>query len=122
MRRWLIAAVALTITFSVTACDSANDSKGMGDAPVATSTSGKRGGDDTPATVTNMPDKYGNVATKCVAGAKPWRIIEGTNTAYAGSNLIVVQDPEACGGDWVPGAKMVVGTGNSGATPSDDGS
>lgn len=122
MKRWHIAAVALALTFSATACARDDDSKGMGDAPVATSTSGKRGGDDTPATVTNMPNTYGNVATKCVAGAEPWRIIEGTNTDYTGSNFLVVQDPKACGGDWVPGAKVVASTRSKGVEEPDDGS
>lgn len=121
MRRWLIAAVTLAVTFSATACND-DDSKGMGDAPVATATSGKKGGDDSPATCTNMPDGYSNVCTKCVAGAKPWRLIITTHTDYAPSAMSLVQDPEACGGDWVPGAKVVIATTNSGATPPDDGS
>lgn len=122
MKRWLIAAVTLTITFSATACSNDSDSKGMGDAPVATATSGKRGGEDSPAVCTNMPDGYSNVCTKCVAGAKPWRLIIGTHTDYASSPMGLVQDPKACGGDWVPGPKAILSTDNSGAPPPDDGS
>jgi hypothetical protein len=121
MRRWLAAAAAATLALTATGCSRDNDSKGMGDAPVATSSTGKKGGDDTPAIVTNMPDGYGNVSTKCVAGAPPWRLIEGTNTDYNGSQMIVVQDPKKCGGDWVPGPTAVVSTHGAGAEEPDDG-
>jgi len=122
MKRWHIAAMTLALVFSATGCYGDDDSKGMGDAPVATSTSGVRAGDDSPGVVTNMPNHYGNVATKCVAGAKPWRIIEGTNTDYTGSNFALVQDPKACGGDWVSGARVVMGTRSKGVEEPDDGS
>jgi hypothetical protein len=114
-----VAAVSLLL-LAATACSSDDDSKGMGDAPVATTTSGVRGGDDSPATITNMPDHYGNIATKCIAGAKPWRVIEGTNTDYTGSNFVVVQDPKACGGDWVPGARYVPASSSKGMESPDD--
>ena len=97
-----------------------DDTEGLGDAPVATISTGQRGGDDSPATVTNMPDTYGNLATKCVAGAPPWRVIEGTNTSYTGSNFVVVQDPKACGGDWVPGPRVVSSTAGNGMEDEDD--
>lgn len=119
MRRWLIAAVA-AVALTATGCDSYNDEHGMGDAPVATTSSGKRGGDDSPADCTNMPDGFSNVCTKCVKGRKPWAVIITTHTDTAPSAMVVVQDPEACGGDWVPGAKVVMGTKASGALPPDD--
>jgi hypothetical protein len=121
MRRWLTAAVTLALVFSATACsNNDDDSKGMGDAPVATASTGKKGGDDSPATITNMPDGYINLATKCVAGAPPWRAIVGTHTDYASSPLGLVQDPKACGGDWVPGPKVVLSPVTSGAPPQND--
>lgn len=119
MKRRMIAVVA-AILLAATGCQGDEDDKGLGDAPVATATSGKKAGDDSPATITNMPNYYGNVATKCVAGAQPWRIIEGTNTDYAPSNFILVQDPKKCGGDWVPGAKVIGSTSSSGIEPQDE--
>lgn len=121
MKRWLATTAVAVLALTATACND-SDEKGMGDAPVATATSGKRGGEDSPAPCTNMPDGFSNVCTKCVAGAKPWRVIITTHTDYAPSAMGLVQDPEACGGDWVPGAKAVVGTTGSGAVPPDDGS
>lgn len=120
LKRWLAAATVATVVLTATGCDSYNDEHGMGDAPVATATTGRRGGDDTPATCTNMPDGFSNVCTKCVAGAKPWRVIITTHTDTAPSAMGLVQDPKACGGDWVPGPKTVMGTTPSGATPPDD--
>lgn len=115
----MIAAVA-AILLAATGCND-DDSKGMGDAPVATATSGKKGGDDSPATITNMPDHYGNIATKCVAGRKPWAVVEGTNTDYAPSNFVLVQDPHECGGDWVPGPRVVGSvSGSHGIQPPDE--
>lgn len=112
MRRLLgITAVAVLLLTGCNAFDG-DDSKGMGDAPVATSSTGHRGGDDSAATITNMPDNYGNVATKCVAEARPWRIIEGTNFS-TNSNFVVVQDPDQCGGAYVPGPRTVPSTTSS---------
>lgn len=120
MKRHLVATAAVVIALVITGCDSYNDEHGMGDAPVATTSSGKRGGDDSPATCTNMPDGFGNVCTKCVLGAKPWRMVVTTNTSYAPSNIVLVQDPQQCGGDWVPGARVINGTSNKGADSDDD--
>lgn len=124
MRRLgLLTAALLLLAGTAVGCSSDDDDKGLGDAPVATNTSsGKKGGDDSPAIVTNMPDSFGNVSTKCVAGRPPWAIIEGTNTDYTGSNFVVVQDPKACGGDWVPGPKSVASTRGKGVEEPDDGS
>jgi hypothetical protein len=121
MRRRLLGGLAaLTLLLTTAACASDDDTKGMGDAPVATASTGHKGGDDSPATITNMPDHYGNAATKCVAGAPPWRLIEGTNFS-SDSSFLVVQDPKKCGGTWVPGPSMVRSTVSS-PTPPDDGS
>lgn len=115
----LAPAVALLL-LAATGCSMDDDTEGLGDAPVATIGTGKRGGDDSPATITNMPDYFGNVATKCVAGAKPWRLIEGTNTSYTGSNFALVQDPKACGGDWIPGPRIVSSSPGKGVESDDD--
>ncbi|MFI1768645.1 hypothetical protein ACH41H_42345 [Streptomyces sp. NPDC020800] len=69
--------------------DSYNDKRGKGDAPVQ-----GRAGDDTPAEVFNMPDGFGNLATKCVGHG--FRAYVTTN-ADAPSNVQIVQD-KACAG------------------------
>ncbi|MEV5833320.1 hypothetical protein [Nocardia sp. NPDC052112] len=61
-----------------------NDKRGRGDAPV------KDGqGDNTPAEVFNMPDGFGNVATKCVGHG--YRAYVTTN-ATGPSNINIVAD------------------------------
>lgn len=122
MKRPLLLVVSLVVVMTATTagCHSDDDSKGTGDAPVATASGGERGGDDAPARCTNMPDGFGNVCTKCVAGAKPWRIIATTNTSYSPSNFVLVQDPKACGGDWVSGARYVPASTGNGVESEDD--
>lgn len=56
VRRLLIGA-ALTAVVLV-GCDSYNDKRGIGDAPVGSSQDG-------PAEVINFPDQFANVASKC---------------------------------------------------------
>ncbi|MFC9278616.1 hypothetical protein [Streptomyces collinus] len=74
----------------LTGCsDSYNDKRGKGDAPVS-----GRAGDDTPAEVFNMPDGFGNLATKCVGHG--FRAYVTTN-ASGPSNVQIVQD-KACAG------------------------
>lgn len=94
-RNWavlLMAAAVLGLLISLTGCSSSgpgsyDDKRGKGDAPVS---GGK--GEDSPATVTNMPDGFGNVATKCVAGASGWRVFVTTNTGYAPSMMRIEAD------------------------------
>ncbi|MFI9510331.1 hypothetical protein [Nocardia sp. NPDC052566] len=66
-----------------------NDQRGKGDAPVK-----DERGDNTPAEVFNMPDGFGNIATKCVGHG--FRAYVTTN-ATGPSNIQVVPD-EACKG------------------------
>jgi hypothetical protein len=66
-----------------------NDERGKGDAPVK-----GRAGDDTPAEVFNMPDGFGNLATKCVGHG--FRAYVTTN-ATGPSNVQIVKD-KTCGG------------------------
>jgi hypothetical protein len=66
-----------------------NDERGKGDAPVR-----GRSGDNTPAEVFNMPDGFGNLATKCVGHG--FRAYVTTN-ATGPSNVQIVED-KACGG------------------------
>lgn len=80
--------VAALMIFGLTACGEYNDARGKGDAPV----SGKRG-DDSPAEAYNMPDGFGNVATKCVGHG--FRAYVTTNTGHAPSNLVIIKD-ESC--------------------------
>lgn len=73
----LMAAVLLS---GLTAC-----AKGMGDAPV----SNGGHGDDSPAAITNFPDHFANIATKCVAGAPGYRAFITTRDAAP----VVLADP-----------------------------
>lgn len=124
MRRLsLLLATAVLLVGTLTACSSDDDdTKGMGDAPVATVTSGKRGGDDSPAVCTNMPDGYSNVCTKCVAGARPWQIITTTHTDTAPSSPAYVKSKKCGATDAELAAQTaaVMGAVGSGAQPPDD--
>jgi hypothetical protein len=71
-------------------CSQYNDHRGKGDAPVA-----NRSGEDSPKSVTNNPDGFGNVVTGCVAGAPGFRYFATTNTSDHPSSLVVQQD-EKC--------------------------
>jgi len=95
MKNWavllMLAAVGVLLLM-LAGCSSSgpgsyDDKHGKGDAPVA----GQKG-DDSPASVTNMPDGFGNVATKCVAGAPGWRVFVTTNTGYAPSMMHIEAD------------------------------
>lgn len=86
MSATLVAVVALVV---LTGCSQDyNDKRGKGDAPVQ----GKQG-DNTPAQVFNMPDGFGNLATKCVGHG--YRAYVTTN-ASGPSNVEIVED-QACG-------------------------
>lgn len=76
--------LAFLVGISLTGCSKYNDERGKGDAPVA----GKRG-DDSPANVTNFPDHFANIATKCAAGAPGYRIFVTTREAPP----VVLPDP-----------------------------
>ncbi|MGV9557258.1 hypothetical protein [Streptomyces sp. NPDC003401] len=84
------AGLVVVVGSMVAGCsDDYNDERGKGDAPV-------RGGagDDTPAEVFNMPDGFGNLATKCVGHG--FRAYVTTN-AGAPSNIEIVQDTTCAG-------------------------
>lgn len=78
------------LLFGATACSEYNDARGKGDAPVA-----NKSGEDSPKSVTNNPDGFGNVVTGCVAGAPGWRYFSTTKGSSAPSNLVVLKD-ESC--------------------------
>ncbi|NUS17406.1 MAG: hypothetical protein HOY69_39445 [Streptomyces sp.] len=85
--RYLTAVASIVIAVSaLTGCSS--DARGTGDSPVA-----DRRGEDSPANVTNFPDGFANIATKCVAGAPGFRAFVTTREAAP----IVLADP-ACKG------------------------
>ncbi|WP_327292950.1 hypothetical protein [Streptomyces sp. NBC_01198] len=65
-----------------------SDRRGMGDSPVA-----NHRGDDSPADITNFPDGFANIATKCVAGAPGYRAFITTRDAAP----VILADP-ACKG------------------------
>lgn len=80
-------AIAATLMCLLAGCGQAHDDhRGKGDAPVA-----GRSGDDSPASVTNFPDAFANIATKCVAGAPGYRAFITTRNAAP----VVLPDP-AC--------------------------
>lgn len=84
------AALALTAGSLLVGCSQEHDDKrGMGDAPVQ-----GRKGDDSPAEVYNMPDGFGNLATKCVGHG--FRAYVTTN-ANAPSNVQIVEDKSCAG-------------------------
>ncbi|WP_190191854.1 hypothetical protein [Streptomyces minutiscleroticus] len=86
----LVAGVLLAMGSALAGCSQEHDDeRGKGDAPVA-----GRKGDDTPAEVFNMPDGFGNLATKCVGHG--FRAYVTTN-ATGPSNVQIVED-EACAG------------------------
>ena len=90
MKNWaplLLLAAVIVFVIAVSGCSSYDDKHGKGDAPVA----GNKG-DDSPATVTNLPDGFGNIATKCVAGASGWRVFVTTNTSSAPSMMHIESD------------------------------
>lgn len=78
-----VLAVAVVLV-AVGGCSHYNDKRGKGDAPVM----GRRG-EDTPAKVYNMPDGFGNLATKCVG--KGFRAFVTTNNSGP-SNVQIVDD------------------------------
>lgn len=75
----ILSALALTAALATgaVACDSVNQSHGKGDSPIA-----GNGGDDSPATVTNFPDSFGNVATKCLSGAPGFAVASNTSGRF----------------------------------------
>jgi len=95
MKNWaplLMLGLVVLLLVALAGCGQQYDDKhGKGDAPIA----GNKG-DDSPATVTNLPDGFGNVATKCVAGATGWRVFVTTNTSAAPSHMLVLSD-KSCG-------------------------
>ncbi|WP_051951202.1 hypothetical protein [Actinacidiphila yeochonensis] len=87
MTRYLTGALVTLIALpALSGC--ASEKRGTADAPVA-----NHRGDDTPANVTNFPDGYANVATKCVAGAPGFRAFVTTREAAP----VILADP-ACKG------------------------
>jgi hypothetical protein len=84
----LAAAVALAAGSLLAGCSQEyDDERGKGDAPVK-----GRKGDDTSAEVYNMPDGFGNLATKCVGHG--FRAYVTTNSDGP-SNIQIVED-KAC--------------------------
>ena len=84
------AAAVLLVAGLVAGCSQEYDDKrGKGDAPVA-----GKAGDDTPAEVFNMPDGFGNLATKCVGHG--FRAYVTTN-ATGPSNVQIVEDKSCAG-------------------------
>lgn len=87
MKKIAIVSMVAALLFGATACSGYNDEHGWGDAPV----SGKKG-DDAPAEVFNMPDQFGNLATKCVGHG--YRAFVTTSASGHPSNLVIVSDED----------------------------
>jgi hypothetical protein len=122
MRRLWLAAAGVTAVLTVTACGAHDDERGKGDAPVATAASGKRGGDDSAAFCTNMPDGFGNVCGKCVDHFAPWAVVVTTSTSYAPSSMALFKAKQ-CGATDTEAADqppVVFGTSGDGIAPEDD--
>jgi hypothetical protein len=85
--RYLTAVASVVIAVSALA-GCASDNRGLGDSPVA-----EHRGDDSPANVTNFPDHFANIATKCVAGAPGFRAFVTTREAAP----VILADPNCKG-------------------------
>ena len=81
-------AAVIALGLGVLGCSQYNEARGIGDAPI-----GRH--NDSPADVTNFPDKFGNVATKCstVAGKRIWMATHGNN-----ARTFTVESDASCGG------------------------
>lgn len=78
--RTLVGMGVLTIALLFTGTACAHNNKGTGDSPVAT-INGHKGGENSPANVTNFPDHFANIATKCVHGSPGFRAFVSTREA-----------------------------------------
>ncbi|WP_406300566.1 hypothetical protein OG948_40545 (plasmid) [Embleya sp. NBC_00888] len=86
---WGVVPFAVVGVLLLSGCAEEDDKRGTGDAPVA-----NQRGDDTPAQVFNMPDGFGNLATKCVGHG--FRAYVTTN-ASGPSNVQIVPDGTCAG-------------------------
>lgn len=85
--RYLTAVVSMVVAVAaLSGC--ASDRRGTGDSPVA-----NHRGEDSPADVTNFPDHFANIATKCVAGAPGFRAFVTTREAAP----VILADPTCKG-------------------------
>lgn len=84
----ILAAVLLALVAVPAVAGCSSDRRGTGDSPVA-----NHRGDDSPADVTNFPDQFANIATKCVAGAPGFRAFVTTREAAP----VVMADPTCKG-------------------------
>ena len=83
-----IAVTGLLVACGTTGIDALDSPRGKGDAPVAES-------DDSGAYVTNMPNGFGNVATKCLNGAPGFRVTVTTRgTGDQGNPSIMTVTPD----------------------------
>lgn len=91
MRRKIIATVGLcAAVVAVAGCDSYNNARGVGDAPVGRVA-------DVAWDVENAPDGFGNVITRCSKWAPGWRIFQVTH-GKTDVQPVVVRDETCKGG------------------------
>jgi predicted small secreted protein len=87
-----IAGVVFTSVLTLSACSGWNDANGHGDAEVKQS-------DSSGAEVINMPDTFGNLATKCSHGFRVWSTTHGSgNDMQAYASQIWVEKDLTCEG------------------------
>lgn len=87
MRKLLLTCLAvLCLALGTSACS--QSAKGTGDSPVA-KINGHKGGENSPADVTNFPNRFANIATKCVHGAPGYRAFVTTREAAP----VILPDP-----------------------------
>jgi hypothetical protein len=84
--RHLVGAGLLTVALAVGGCSQYNEARGKGDAPIGAH-------NDAPADVTNFPDGFGNVATKCstIPGKRIWMATHG-----GAARTFTIENDESC--------------------------
>lgn len=87
MKRVLVLSVAAILAFA--GCEQYKSDRGRGDAPIETD-------DDSGAYVTNFPNVYPNVATKCLHGANGLRVVVPSRADVTQGMGIVVVPDESC--------------------------
>jgi hypothetical protein len=89
VKKVIYAAIALAAAAALTACSAFDQANGRGDAKIS-------GTDNSGAEIVNMPDVYGNLATKCHHGNRLYSTTHGSGDdmhEYASQIWVVPADP-----------------------------
>lgn len=84
MKKFILSICIIALLAGCGVKENWENTRGKGDAPVGLK-------DDSSADVTNFPDSFANIATKCVAGAPGFRVFVTTREAAP----VVIRD-ETC--------------------------